>query len=208
MEIIGDVKTKRELAEQYILSLEKWYPVKYTRQQYIDAICSPGKVHELLGVDAKTINRLHKVIFEGRDEKNKPQPITQILTHYGYKYCAKCDRCLTPINFQNSQNRKDGKATECKQCRASYLRTGIGNAQTARRNAKKLQAAMSWGQKGITEFYENCPKDYHVDHVIPLQGKYVCGLHILDNLQYLPAIENQQKHNYHESEENWLGSNT
>jgi hypothetical protein len=206
MDIIGEIKTKRQLAEQYIFSLEKWYPVKYTREQYIDAICSPGKVHELLGVDAKTVNRLHKVIFEGRNEKNKPQPITQILAYYGYKYCYKCDRCLLDINFQNSSYRKDGKAGECKQCRAEYLKTGIGNAQKARRKARKLQASVSWGQEGITEFYKKCPEGFQVDHIIPLQGKFVCGLHVLDNLQYLSTLENQKKNNYHESEKYWVVS--
>ena len=204
MDIIGEIKTKRQLAEQYIFSLEKWHPVKYTREQYIDAICSPGKVHELLGVDAKTVNRLHKVIFEGRNEKNKPQPITQILAYYGYKYCYKCDRCLLDINFQNSSYRKDGKAGECKQCRAEYLKTGIGNAQKARRKARKLQASVSWGQEGITEFYKKCPEGFQVDHIIPLQGKFVCGLHVLDNLQYLSTLENQKKNNYHESEKYWV----
>jgi hypothetical protein len=206
MDIIGEIRTKRQLAEQYIFSLEKWYPVKYTREQYIDAICSPGKVHELLGVDARTVNRLHKVIFEGRNEKNRPQPITQILAYYGYKYCYKCDRCLLGINFQNSSYRKDGKAVECKQCRAEYLKTGVGNAQTARRKACKLQASVSWGQEGITDFYKKCPEGFQVDHIIPLQGKFVCGLHVLDNLQYLSTLENQKKNNYHESEKYWLNS--
>lgn len=208
MEIIGDIKTKRELAEQYILSLEKWYPVKYTRQQYIDAVCSPGKVHELLGVDAKTVARLHKIIFDGRNEKNKPQPITQIVSYYGYKYCHNCNRCLLPINFQNKQTSKDGKADICKLCRAEYIKSGVGNAQKARRNAAKLHASVLWGQEGITDFYKNCPEGFHVDHIIPLQGKYVCGLHVISNLQYLPASENQQKHNYHESEKYWAISNT
>lgn len=47
----------------------------------------------------------------------------------------------------------------------------------------------------IEKIYENCPKGYEVDHIIPLQSKYVCGLHTQDNLQYLTPRENRQKGN-------------
>jgi hypothetical protein len=47
----------------------------------------------------------------------------------------------------------------------------------------------------IKLIYKNCPDGYHVDHVIPLQGKLVSGLHIESNLQYLPASENAKKFN-------------
>jgi hypothetical protein len=70
------------------------------------------------------------------------------------------------------------------------------NAAEAKRRACKLQQTPKWADlKAIEHFYRNCPEGYHVDHIIPLQGKNVRGLHVLENLQYLPANANISKGN-------------
>lgn len=52
-----------------------------------------------------------------------------------------------------------------------------------------------FGQWGIALFYINCPKNKVVDHVIPLLGKLVSGLHVKWNLQYLTPKQNGKKGN-------------
>ena len=71
-------------------------------------------------------------------------------------------------------------------------------AQSALRKAKKLQRSRlltETGKKVITEIHANCPDDWHVDHIVPLQGETVSGLHVPENLQYLPKSVNTMKNN-------------
>ena len=69
-------------------------------------------------------------------------------------------------------------------------------AITAKRRAMKLKATPKFANLNkIREIYKNCPKGYHVDHIVPLQGKEVCGLHVEWNLQYLTPSENSSKSN-------------
>lgn len=79
-------------------------------------------------------------------------------------------------------------------------------AHNAKRRAAKLEATPNWLTKEdwwyINEMYYLAKKrsersgfKWHVDHIIPLQGKTVCGLHIPWNLQLLPAEENLSKYN-------------
>jgi len=64
--------------------------------------------------------------------------------------------------------------------------------------AKRKQMPAWADEQKIKDIYANRPDGYHVDHIIPLQGELVSGLHVENNLQYLTPKENFSKHNHNE----------
>ena len=61
-------------------------------------------------------------------------------------------------------------------------------------NAERKKRIVPWSEHDqIKAFYAACPIGYHVDHELPLQGKRISGLHVIANLQYLPAKDNFRK---------------
>ena len=76
-------------------------------------------------------------------------------------------------------------------------------ARSAKRRANKLNATPAYADlNAINRIYRKChllsvvtSRQYHVDHIIPLQSKLVCGLHHEGNLRILTASENCIKHN-------------
>lgn len=75
-------------------------------------------------------------------------------------------------------------------------------AKEARRRAAKLRAIPPWADADkIAEIYAQAAElralgvDCHVDHIVPLQGRTVSGLHCQDNLQILLASDNLSKGN-------------
>lgn len=82
----------------------------------------------------------------------------------------------------------------------------IYKSLAAKRRAHQLCATPPWltyeDLLEIKEIFKEAAKleketgiKYHVDHIVPLRGENVCGLHVPWNLQILTAEENMKKGN-------------
>ena len=132
------------------------------------------------------------------------------------KQCGKCGehKCLTM--FYDDKSKKDGKQSYCEECVKAYYQENkearaaqkaqhyqenkeAFAAHAAKRRAIKLQRTPHWLTEAhyseIKEIYTSCPEGHHVDHIVPLQGENVSGLHVPWNLQHLTAEENLSKSN-------------
>jgi hypothetical protein len=70
----------------------------------------------------------------------------------------------------------------------------------------RLKLTPVWSDKqDIAMFYEvaeilsRSGVEFHVDHIIPLQGKKAWGFHSQHNLQVIPAYQNISKGNRHDA---------
>jgi hypothetical protein len=79
-----------------------------------------------------------------------------------------------------------------------YYQKNKGYYKAKRTNREKAikQATPTWVDKSeFVKIYGEVPQGYHVDHIVPIKGSNVCGLHVPWNLQYLSATENLRKSN-------------
>lgn len=111
------------------------------------------------------------------------------------------------ISIKNKNYREKNKIKERERHRV-YLQNNLAKhaAYQKKRQGYKSKATPSWltndQVKDMISIYDlayECTlitgDKYEVDHIIPLKGKTVCGLHVPWNLQVLPSDINRRKSN-------------
>jgi hypothetical protein len=165
---------------------------------FIELGCTNEELGYVFYCSKRTIARYKKIMgLRGITPHNKTPEIID-----GEMACIHCS-VKKPLNeFNKLTSAKVGYRTICRDCDKARNRQHFSEnpkmylARGAKRRAQLLLRIPKWANTlAIKEFYKNCPEGYHVDHIVPLQGKEVSGFHVLNNLQYLPALENMSKGN-------------
>jgi hypothetical protein len=164
----------------------------FTKEEYINCIINKQNTITTLRTSNKVIKHLNATLYPLL-RKNQPV-VYYIANYYGYSHCNSCCEYYPKSFFhKNLQNNINNISYTCKSCDNARKDKTSSILYANKRRAQC--AAVSFDQKGIKEFYEACPIDHHVDHIIPLTHRSVCGLHVLSNLQYLYKTDNLTKSN-------------
>lgn len=171
--------------------------------------------YKTLGIPEQTFNRMIKKVFPGvKLAGGRETWFYYILSIIEYKNCSQCDSILAHTEFHKDTDASAvGLKSICKHCvsvnqAGQYKKYYDSHQKSYEKNKGKIKERNSiskferslrvvpWTEtRQIQEFYDRCPAGYQVDHIIPLLGKEVSGLHVLSNLQYLPALDNMRKSN-------------
>ena len=131
----------------------------------------------------------------GRNKLVKYFPLLSPVDPTDFRRYTFCVVCVRPLVWKYKKWRR---ILANRRKRPSYKA-----AAAMKRKAQKLHATPTWADEtAIDAFYAEADRltcemgvKHQVDHILPLQGETVCGLHVPANLRVIPAIENLRKSN-------------
>ena len=135
-------------------------------------------------------------------------------------YCKKC-KCLRDRQYDSEHRDKINESARNRRFAGETRQTHLRALKAYREKNKAIRAKLQMNRKSAklqrTPIWLNdfdklkiqclyqlaamrnreSGQTWHVDHIIPLQGEFVSGLHVPSNLQVIPAIENMRKSNHY-----------
>lgn len=134
--------------------------------------------------------------------------------YVSYRACVKCELLKAVQNKEAGIAAERTRRTYAKHTAKQKARVqkwkrenpGKTSENTANRRAAKRKRTPAWltedQRRQMRRMYEEAARrtretgvKWQVDHIVPLLGNGVCGLHVPWNLQLLTGLENQKKGN-------------
>jgi hypothetical protein len=127
-----------------------------------------------------------------------------------HSYCKQCRSEYDKSRYNPEKRSKEyvQNLASGRQARRDYYKDNkeAYYARKAKRRASLLNRTPLWLSESdlnkMREIYNRCSLlnkqgtgKYEVDHIVPLQGETVSGLHVPWNLQIIPMLENRSKGN-------------
>lgn len=178
-----------------------------TLDTVLEIVAKQGNIVEEIrkqtGCAKQTVTNWLKNTFKDRDPIKDKSIFRFLLSKKSLKYCQRCSSILSYTEYYPNSSSSDGLQDYCKICSKSYRRESYNknperekHLNSQRKRCRDINQTPKWANLSEIEyFYSNRPEGYHVDHIIPLKGALVSGLHVIENLQYLPKEENLSKGN-------------
>ena len=126
------------------------------------------------------------------------------------KYCVfEYNEKRRPLNRLNEKKWRTNNRYKYLNTKKKYAKNNRGklNAYAAQRKAGKVRATPEWlseeqkeeiKQVYIRATFKCWREDMEVDHIVPIRGKNVSGLHVPWNLQLITKTKNRSKGNKYE----------
>lgn len=201
----GLVADKAWFVARYVAEKKSLREVAKLAECALRTVARWAKIH---GVETRTskegINLAPKRGPDNHQWKGGPPTCSVCGTRISWRM-KKCHSCyVATLSGEGNPNYKGlGKKGIEEKYRAAN--PAKFRAKTTKRRAKKLNATPVWAdQVLIDEIYNLAHMRtvstgfmWHVDHIVPLQSKLVCGLHVEHNLQVIPGATNLRKGNRH-----------
>lgn len=129
--------------------------------------------------------------------KKNPELVKEYKRKWRHNNLSRCNENIKKWNRENKERRNEIRRKWDKENPTAVL------AKTRKYQADKINATPKWADMNkIREIYREAGRltrvtgrEFHVDHIIPLRGENVCGLHVENNLRIVLASWNLKKGN-------------
>lgn len=203
------------------LVFEMWPTTVFSVETFLNTISHKEYSLEAdLAVHHRKYSYILEYFWPNRFKGSNNKICKYILFSYNKKLCTQCNIIKYLVDYSKDNTNPDKLDNRCRDCvKNNSIDYRINNKEKSNEQSRnnyynhkdtyiarnimykthRKIATPPWADLcKIKEIYDNCPKDYHVDHVIPLKGKLVSGLHVENNLQYLTIQDNLKKSNKYE----------